>query len=336
MKTILFYLCGIYNGGTEVETINLMKNLDRSKYTLYYYYNDKLGSYNEIVKKFDEYASFVNIENEIKVDCLIYCTHALDDMDKIKNIKYNHSYFWFHYFWDDQEKFLEKAIENKYIEKVITMSEYAKKKLEEFDCVKNNKGIVEIIFNIMDDKAIIEKSNDIVPIEKSVDLNLVTVARFAPIKGYHRIKEMIDILIEANVDFRWNIIGKGSNPKEHNEVVEMLKDYPDRISLLGHLSNPFPYIKNADYLVLMSDRETSGLVITEAKILGTPCIVSNFEAAKEQIDDEKTGYIIDKNNILEFKQKLEQIINSKQEMRNNLKDFHFNKEAIMKKWENII
>ena len=91
--------------------------------------------------------------------------------------------------------------------------------------------------------------------------------------------------------------GKGSNEKEHNEVVKMLQEYQPNVELVGHKSNPFPYIKNADYLVLMSDRETSGLVITEAKIIGTPCIVSNFEAAREQITDGKNGFIIDKDNV---------------------------------------
>ena len=34
MKKILFYLCGIYNGGTEIETLNLMKNLNREKFLI--------------------------------------------------------------------------------------------------------------------------------------------------------------------------------------------------------------------------------------------------------------------------------------------------------------
>ena len=49
MKKILFYLCGIYNGGTEIETLNLMKNLSKEEYELLYYYHDKQNSYDVMV-----------------------------------------------------------------------------------------------------------------------------------------------------------------------------------------------------------------------------------------------------------------------------------------------
>ena len=103
-------------------------------------------------------------------------------------------------------------------------------------------------------------------------------------------------------------VGKGSNEKEHNEVIEMLQSFIPNVELVGHQSNPFPYVKNADYLVLMSDRETSGLVITEAKIIGTPCIVSNFEAAYEQITDGENGFIYESGNLEDLFSKVSSLI----------------------------
>ena len=130
-------------------------------------------------------------------------------------------------------------------------------------------------------------------------------------------------------------VGKGSNEKEHKEVIEMLQSFIPNVELVGHQSNPFPYVKNADYLVLMSDRETSGLVITEAKIIGTPCIVSNFEAAYEQITDGENGFIIDKNNVEEFRSRLLEIIQSKKKLKENLKKSKYHKEDILKMWEKL-
>ena len=86
MKKILFYLCGIYNGGTEIETLNLMKNLNKEKYELLYYYHDKQNSYNTMVQEYNKYANYVDISNDVKVDTVLYCTHALDDIELIKNI----------------------------------------------------------------------------------------------------------------------------------------------------------------------------------------------------------------------------------------------------------
>lgn len=335
MKRILFYICGIYNGGTEIETINLMQNL-KSNYQILYYYHDKLYSDNNMVEKFNKYAKYVDINQEQVVDTLIFCTHALDDINLIKNIKYKQSYFWFHYFWKDQEEFLKIALENDYINEVITVSNYAKKKLLSFEFMKNKKNKVKIIPNIMDDKYIKEKAKEDVEFEKAKDLNLVTVARFAHIKGYNKIKKMIDILIREKIDFKWYIIGKGNNKEEHNEVLEMFKDYDKRVELLGFKENPFPYIKKSDYIVLMSKRETAGLVITEAKILGTPCIMSNIEVAYEQIKEGKNGYIIDRENISDFKEKLENIIKTKSKMKKYLSKFHYNKNKIIREWKKKI
>lgn len=334
MKKILFYFCGIYNGGTEIAALNLMKKLDKEKYELLYYYNDKGNSYKEMLERYDKYAKYVDINENIDVNTLIYCTSALDDLDLIKNIKYKNSYFWFHYFWEEQEEFLKIAIKNNYIDKVITVGEYAKRKLETLECLKNQNK-VDVIYNIINSEQIIEKSKEPIEIKKEDCITFVTVARFAPIKGYSRVREMVQILMENDIDFRWYIIGKGKNDKEHNEVLKLFENCDNRVQLLGHKENPFPYMKMADYVVLMSTRETFGLVITESKTLGTPCIVSDFDAAYEQIEDGKNGFIINKENISEFKNILNKVLNSSSKMKSYLKSYTYDEDESVKKWENL-
>lgn len=209
MKKILFYLCGIYNGGTEIETLNLMKNLSKEEYELLYFYSDKVNSYEAMIQEYNKYAKYIDIHNKTEVDIVLYCTHALDDMELIKNISYKHSYFWFHYFWKDQDEFVRLGLEKGYIDKIITVSEYAQKKLQSMACLQNRKDAVEIIPNIMDDKDILEKSRQYLPLERVDGLNLVTVARFAPIKGYNRIQHMINILKQEKINFKWYVCRKG-------------------------------------------------------------------------------------------------------------------------------
>ena len=72
MKKILFYLCGIYNGGTEIETLNLMKNLSKEGYELLYYYHDKQNSYDVMVQEYNHYANYIDIKNKVNVDTVIY------------------------------------------------------------------------------------------------------------------------------------------------------------------------------------------------------------------------------------------------------------------------
>ena len=64
--------------------------------------------------------------------------------------------------------------------------------------------------------------------------------------------------------------------------------------------------------------------------------MSNFEASYEQITDGENGFIIDKNNINEFKERLTEVLQSKEKMRENLKNFKYSKKDILEKWEEIL
>ena len=335
MKRILFYFSGIYNGGTEIETLNLMKALNKEEYEFLYYYQDKDNSYSKMLDKYNEVAKYENIYLPIEIDTLIYCTQASTEIKTIiKNVRYKNAYFWFHYFGDGQEEFLIDGIENKYIDKVITVSKYAKDKLISI-CPKA-KDMIEIIHNILQVQEIKQKSKINISIEKGKTLTLTTVARFAPIKGYTRVKYLAELLMKENIDFKWYVLGKGSNKKEHDEVVNLLKDYSNNIIMMGHKDNPYCYMKNSDYTVLLSERETSGLVITESKIVGTPCIVTDFEAAFEQITDLKNGIILPKNDMENWKDRIKEIVKEKDSLKNNIKGFNYNVYNIKKKWEKLL
>ena len=54
---------------------------------------------------------------------------------------------------------------------------------------------------------------------------------------------------------------------------------------LGFIKNPHKIVKQCDYSVLLSDDETWGLVLTEAMLLGVPCIATDFDVVFEQITD---------------------------------------------------
>lgn len=335
MKKILFYFSGIYNGGTEIETLNLMKSLKKEEYQLLYYYQDKENSYSNMLDKYNEVAKYQSIHLPIEIDTLIYCTEASSEIEVIiKNVHYKNAYFWFHYFGCGQEEFMIDGIEKKYINKIITVSNYAKNKLISI-CPKA-ENIIEIISNILDEKQIKEKSKEHISIVKGKDLTLTTVARFAPIKGYNRVKYLAEQLMKNNVDFKWYVLGKGSNPKEHNEVVNMLEPYSNNIIMLGHKDNPYCYMKNSDYTVLLSERETSGLVITESKIVGTPCIVTDFEAAFEQITDLKDGIILKRNDMENWKNRINEILKEKNELKNNINNFTYNICEIKRQWKKIL
>ena len=78
------------------------------------------------------------------------------------------------------------------------------------------------------------------------------------------------------------------------------------------------------------------MVITEAKILGVPCIVTDFEAAYEQIKDNENGLILSREDTTSYDNKIDLILNNKHKYKENLSKFKWSNDDILKDWTNIL
>ena len=95
--------------------------------------------------------------------------------------------------------------------------------------------------------------------------------------------------------------------QEHNEVVWYIAgDGPERgnienairecglekqIVLIGHQSNPYAYMRNADLVVNVSSHEAAPMVFLESKALGTPVFATRTASAAELLDDKVDSFI---------------------------------------------
>mgnify|MGYP001595421127 CR=1 FL=1 len=95
-----------------------------------------------------------------------------------------------------------------------------------------------------------------------------------------------DILIKAyhqsGVENPLVLIGKGKLQKECKELVDEL-GLNQKVLFAGFQSNPYPFIKNAKLMVLSSDFEGFGMVITEALALNTPVISTDCPSGPSEI-----------------------------------------------------
>ena len=73
----------------------------------------------------------------------------------------------------------------------------------------------------------------------------------------------------------------------------MIKDkgLSNDINLVGKKSNPFVYIKNADFFLLPSFHEAAPMVYGEAISLGVPVVTTNTISAKELIGERDYGIV---------------------------------------------
>ena len=325
-ENIMFFLDGIYSGGSEIALKSLIKELSKS-YEIYITYQDKKKSNKVVVNQILEYSKIYDINQEIKVKALVYTTKEPEDSEALNkmqnNIKTDKKIFWFHCFTKGQIDFMNKLIKQKQIDSIVTVSKEAKKKLENMENISKNKIPVDMIYNVIDSKEIILKAQDSIEeeIKLAQSLNIITIARIQRSKGYDRVYELVKMLDKKDIDFKWFIIGQNTGFEDEytKEIMTKLGKY-SQVHVLGYKENPYKYIKKCDYLAILSDDETWSLVITEAKILHIPCIATDFDCVFEQLEDGINSLILslEKPNYEEI---INRMIPEKIKLQENLKEF---------------
>ena len=335
MKKIMFFRPMFYIGGTEIAILSLIRNL--KGFDIYIGYTDETSN-TELLETYSKFSKVVKIDENFneKMDTLILCSPYRTVLDIDKKINRNKTILWFHHFGNRESSIFMDDRCYDIIDEIITVSETTKNIMMKQDYAVNFKNEIKVIYNIVDVEDILQKSNEEINIDTSHELNLVSVGRLCYEKGFERHLELAKFLRKHNVDFKWYIVGGNYYKNTELEIKEKYQELEENFVFMGFLKNPYNIIKKCDYLVLLSDNETWGLVITEAKILGVPCIVTDFEVAYEQILDNYTGIILNREDISSYENKIDLILNNKFLYKENLKEFNWSNDLTLKAWIKLL
>ncbi len=115
-------------------------------------------------------------------------------------------------------------------------------------------------------------------------LKLVSAQRSSKIKRMDRIEMLAKALDEEKIPYTWNVF---SDYKENTNV--------NGLVFRRRVDNPLPYVKDADYFVLLSDSESMSYSVVEALSLGTRVIVTDLDVYNEIGVNGSNGIIIPRN-----------------------------------------
>lgn len=127
---------------------------------------------------------------------------------------------------------------------------------------------------------------------KSEEVKILTVARLHHEKGVDRVVEVCKRLKNDGKSFKWFVIGFGAQEEELKSRAHEL-GIEDSFYILGKKVNPYPYFNMCDIYVQPSRYEGKAVAITEAKIFNKPIVITDYNSARDQIENKVTGLIIE-------------------------------------------
>jgi glycosyltransferase involved in cell wall biosynthesis len=175
--------------------------------------------------------------------------------------------------------------------RVIAVSQQAAESAERYYRLPG--GSVEVIRNPVDRQQIEQSASQFAP-QRDKRLTLACVGRMTDEKGHH---DLIAAVAMAQTNWPTELpplcvwlIGDGPRRGELESQWRAINRGLHRIEFLGKQTNPAPYIKMADALVLPSHFEGMPNVVLEAMALGTPVIATRVGGTIELQRDQPTIY----------------------------------------------
>ena len=158
--------------------------------------------------------------------------------------------------------------------------------------VLGDPGNLCVRYNLVDEKAIqrasLEKLD--VPMAQKSPL-LVTVGRLCEAKAYGRLQKVCKKLNDEGMQYELWIVGDGELAEElHKQKAALCLD---NVHYLGNQSNPYPYMKRADWFLCSSVTEGFSTVLQESVVLGVPIISTECSGTEELLGKSKYGIMIE-------------------------------------------
>ena len=205
-------------------------------------------------------------------------------------------------------KFLEKKLHKK-MYKIVGNS---KKILAE---LTNEEGVslekLVLIYNgikINNEKKIISfNKNKIFNFEKKNNVIMTIIANLIPYKGHMNLIKVCSLLTEKN----WILLIVGEDRNNFSsKLLKFIKkkNLENQIKLLGLRDDINDILSISDIGVLASHEEGFSNAILEYMSFSLPVVATNVGGNPEAIIHEKNGFIVDPNNLIEFKNYLDLLI----------------------------
>lgn len=141
--------------------------------------------------------------------------------------------------------------------------------------------------------ALSQEPLDTIPFSRS-SFRLVAMGKLVEVKGFDRLIRIHKRLLQSGYDVQTYVLGEGSQRPQLEESIRSAH-ISDSFFLLGYQTNPYKYISRSDLFICSSHSEGFSTAATEALIVGTPVCTVEVSGMKEMLGENNEWGIVTEN-----------------------------------------
>ncbi|WP_277677946.1 N-acetyl-alpha-D-glucosaminyl L-malate synthase BshA [Gracilibacillus dipsosauri] len=180
------------------------------------------------------------------------------------------------------------------------------------DMLETNKEI-EVIYNFVNEKEYYKLQNTNLKEKYGIQDSekvLIHISNFRKVK---RVEDVVRTFAKVNEQIPARLLLIGDGP-EYCQIVELVKTLglSESVHFLGKQKNIPELLSISDINLLLSEKESFGLVLLEAMACGVPCIGTNIGGIPEVIQHKENGYLEELGDVQAFADRILTLLEDKE------------------------
>lgn len=234
---------------------------------------------------------------------------------------------------------IKRILDRNIYEKYDTLAFVSIDNLDKFNKVYDDMDLPHetVINNYINSDRIIKLSEEIIQDNNLFDkntVNILQVSRLVEQKAVDRLIKVHDKLIKEGYNHKIYVIGEGPLKEKLEKQIQEL-GVSETFKLLGAKNNPYPYVKQADYLCLFSNFEGYPMVIEEGKILRKYILATNTATREALINYPEYSQIVE-NSEKGIEEAIKFAIKNKEETKKLNNKYIYDNDKVLNKIVRII
>ncbi|MED1123171.1 N-acetyl-alpha-D-glucosaminyl L-malate synthase BshA [Bacillus atrophaeus] len=183
---------------------------------------------------------------------------------------------------------------------------------ETYDLIKPEKKI-ETIYNFIDERVYLKKNTRSLKEKYGISQDEKVVVHVSNFRKVKRVQDVIHVFRNIVNQTKAKLLLVGDGP-EKSVACELVRKYglENQVMLLGNQDRVEELYSISDVKLLLSEKESFGLVLLEAMACGVPCIGTNVGGIPEVIKNNVSGFLVDIGDIEDASAKALRILEDEQ------------------------